>query len=82
MSDLEKWFVKILNEKNKFGLRCEISSYKKGKEKKYMFLVAGEPRNIERYLKPEEFMQYRLLIKGHALMETDKTSCAPRFMEE
>ena len=65
MSDLEKWFVKILKEKNKLGLKCDISSYKKGNKIKYMFLVNGEPRNIERYLKPEEFIQYRLLIKEH-----------------
>jgi predicted transcriptional regulator len=62
MSELEKWFIKILTEKNEQGIRCEISSYLKGNQKKYMFLVEGELRNIERYLQPEELIQYRLLI--------------------
>jgi len=64
MSDLEKWFAEILKVKNKPGLRCEISSYMKGKKKKYMFLVNGEIRNIENYLELEELTQYHKLTSG------------------
>ena len=63
MSELEKWFVKILKVKNKQGIKCEITLYMRGKTKKYMFMVDGEPRNIEKYLNPEELIEYKALLK-------------------
>jgi hypothetical protein len=69
MSDLEKWYSKVLKEKNKQGLKCEISSYVRGRKKKYMFLVNGEPRNIENYLQPEEIVQLRTLTQKSVLCD-------------
>jgi predicted transcriptional regulator len=63
MSELEKWFVKILKVKNKQGIKCEITLYMRGKTKKYMFMVDGEPRNIEKYLNPDELIEYKALLK-------------------
>jgi hypothetical protein len=67
MSELEQWLIQVLQEKNKQGVKCRIESYVRGSKKKYMFLVNGEPRNIENYLQPEELSQYRLLIQEAVL---------------
>jgi hypothetical protein len=66
MTDIEKWLVKILREKNQQGIKCEISPYTQGSKKKYMFFINGQLRNIENFLQPEEIVDYRLLQQEDA----------------